>query len=228
MKISNSNRLLPFTPQVGDIILTRQKGVGSWALRVLHGPFPYSHACLMGEIVNGRPSIYTAGHTGDNTKPFAFINKGYYRHLDAQRYLADKDFVVCRFKKGGRNLSMAQKNKILDWCKEQLGEKYPSQKVLKYLREGLKGTGIEQIDLPELIESEHCFEGVAKAYQKAGVILNERAGNIDASGYDGKEIYLSPHLYDVYESPKKLALVKIHAWIWNFMLCRTRYQRRVG
>lgn len=202
---------LAFNAQPGDIVFTRQKSIGSWTLRILHGPFPYSHACLVGEDINGRSTIYTAGHTGDNDKPFAFINKGFYRHLDTELYLSDKDYVVCRFSDHGHTLSARQKSKIIEWCKDQLGEKYPSKKVLKYLREGLKGRGIEQIDLPELIDSEHCFEGIAKAYNRAGIILNKRAGNLDPSGYDGKEIYLSPYLYDVYESSEIRKGVLQHA-----------------
>ena len=183
---------LPFKAQPGDIILTRESDVMSWFLRILEGPFPYSHACLVGEEVNGQPTIYTAAHKTDHDSA---LTLGFFRHVDAYSYLRDRSYVVCRVKGG---LGKEHQEEIVSWCKNQLGEEYPVRKVLKYLKDGFKGLGITEVIHEELFDREHCFESVAKAYETAGIKLNERAGNQHASGYDGKEIYLSPMLVDIY------------------------------
>jgi len=190
------NTRLPFKVESGDIVLVGERSFQSWLLRILHGPFPYSHGCLMGEKVNGRQTIYTAAYRGPGDPILAKF--GLYRQIDAADYLKDRNYVVCRYKQNSQNLSRAQKQEIIEWCKSQLGEKYPIKKVLKYLGIGLKGYGVPEVIHKELTDREHCFEGVAKAYLKAGIVLNERAKNADPSGYDGKEIYLSPNLVDIF------------------------------
>ena len=187
---------------MGDIVLTRQPGFGSWFLRIFSGPFPYSHASLIGESIAGRPTIYAAGHTDGKRKPFAFLNYGYFRQLDAAAYLKGKNYVVCRYRApdGREGLTPRQRKRLLGWCHHNLGEKYPGLKVFRFFTEGLKGLGVTQIIYPRYAHHEHCFESVAEAYQQAGIILNRRAGNLDPSGYDGKEIYFSPHLVDVYQA----------------------------
>lgn len=181
-------RRLPFEAKPGDIVFTANGKPVSWVLRVLQGNFPYSHGCIIGETEKGGPTLYT---TGDPLHP-EFVR------VDAATYLADKSYVVCRYMNGGRSLTKDQIRKILDFSKQQIGEMYPTKKVAKYLAAGFKASGIKELVDQELKEREHCFESIAKAYFNAGIVLTPRAGNTCASGYDGKEIYLSPNLVDIF------------------------------
>lgn len=151
--------------------MTRENSLLSLVIRLLHGPFPYSHACIVGEKIKGEPTIYTAAYKSDGHK-----GAGYYSQVNARNYLRNRSFVVCRIKGG---MSRNQKTRIIDWCKYQKGEKYPTKKVLKFIADGFKGVGVSKVFLKGLEDKEHCFEGVAAAYGNAGIVLNKRAQNTD-------------------------------------------------
>jgi len=176
-------------PKPGDIIFSRKSGPLSLIIRWLMGPFPYSHACLVADPPN---TVFTTGFGGKGKKTWAILPASEFRQLPMSEYLANKKFVVCRYD----GLTEKQRAQIIKWCQSQLGKKYPFRKTLKLFTMLLKGKGINRVPLQP--NQQHCYEFVAKAYSQAGILLDPRANNLDPSGYDIKEIYLSPKLADIY------------------------------
>ena len=160
-------------------------------IRWMQGPFPYSHACLVGSD----NSVYTTGFGGRGKKTYGVLPASEFRQLPMDEYLANKDYVACRYK----GLTAKQRQKIINWCSSQLGQKYPFRKSVKLLTLLFKGKGINKISCQP--SQQHCYELVAKAYSAAGISLTPRAMNKKPSGYDAKEIFLSPNLLNIYTRP---------------------------
>jgi len=175
--------------QPGDIIFGRKKGPISIFIRLMIGPFPYSHVTIVADPTD---QVFTTGVGGKGRKTYGIFPASEFRKLPMQEYLANKDYVVCRYK----NLTAQQRKDIVNWCEKRLGQKYPFKKSFRYLRLILKAGGVPKVNMEP--SRQHCWEMIAKAYQHAGIELNPRADNIDASGYDIKEIYLSPNLENIY------------------------------
>lgn len=192
---------LAFTPEIGDIIFSAKSGPISWAIRFFFGPFAYSHVCIAGEIIDGEATVYTTGLGGKEKNHSGFLPQTHFRRLDAGNYLQNKTYVVCRYEKDGHEgLSEAQKDIILKWCHSQLGKKYPFRKTGKYFKKIFKAAGINQLKAKGQNNLYTCYEAVVVAYSQLGIELNPRAAKLDSSGYDIKEIFLSPFLTDVYKS----------------------------
>lgn len=173
--------------QTGDIVFSRKNGPMSLFIRWLQGPFPYSHACLVGP----NNTVYTTGFGGKGNKTHGILPASEFRQLALDEYLSDKDYTVCRYK----GLTVKQRQAIINWCQSQLGQKYPFRKTMKLFTLLLKGRGIDRINTQP--SQQHCYELVAKAYAQAGIELDPRAKNFNPSGYDIKEIFLSPNLIDI-------------------------------
>lgn len=204
--MSVQNKKPVFTPEVGDIFFTSSKSSISWLLRFLLGPFKYSHLCIAGEDVDGQSTVYTTGLGGGfgvhgRQGAPRFLRAIRYRQLYAGDYLAGKTYVVCRYKNGAKEgLTTQQKEDILQWCHSQLGNKYPLKKTFKFFKMLLRANGIDAVRLPGQDDLYVCYEAVARAYLQIGIDLSPRAGHKDPSGYDAKEIYLSPFLTNVFTS----------------------------
>src|SRR5581483_4590792 len=169
----------------GDIIFSRKNGPMSLFIRWLQGPFPYSHACLVGDPTD---TVFTTGFGGEGRKTFGFLPASEFRQIPMKEYLSDKEYVVCRYKR----LTSKQRQEIIKWCNAEVGQKYPFRKTIKLFTWLFRGKGINRI--PVQTSQQHCYELVARAYLAAGIALNPRAKNLDSSGYDVKEIYQYPQL----------------------------------
>ncbi len=193
-----------YKPQVGDIIFSRKHGFLSWSIRFIMGPFPYSHLCLVGEKLDGKTIVYTTGVNVGPTSPRGVFSSSVFRSEDMAAYLANKSYVICRYQgEKGKHLTPPQKQAILEFCHKQLGKKFPFRKSLKLFRQTIRGVGVNRVTDKKSRGLFDCYEAVVRAYRAAGITFNKRLGNIDPSGYDIKEIYLSPVLVDIFAKTRR-------------------------
>ncbi len=167
-----------------DIVFARKRGPMSWFIRFLDGSFDYSHTCIIGE----GDSVFTTGFGGNGPKTLGILPDSQFRQLPLKAYLANKIYEIRRYS----DLSVADRQKITEWCSQQVGQKYPFFKTIVLFWDLVRRHNTSRINIQP--DKQHCWELVARAYQAAGVELNPAAGNKAASGYDARELYESPGL----------------------------------
>jgi hypothetical protein len=186
---------LPFQPEPGDIIFTSQGSPLSWLIRFNEGDFRRSHVFIVGDIdlTTGRWAAYTTGG-----KRFYFFGK-----VDLETYLQGKSYAVQRVKGG---LTGEQKTSVLNVAETLIGRPYNTIGVLQLAMQARFGE-VFSLFRPHLrppyseMTSLFCAQSVALIYWLGlGLRLNKKAGKLDPSPYDLKNIYFADETEDVYKT----------------------------
>lgn len=83
--------MFPYTLKPGQVIFVRENGsLLSYAIRREQKDFDWSHVCIVGYPIKGRPTLWTTGARWSWSK-LAFL----YGQVDAEKYLRGKQWCAC-------------------------------------------------------------------------------------------------------------------------------------
>jgi hypothetical protein len=142
--------------QPGDVIFTQEHTPTSWLIRIAQGDCDWSHVCLYA----GDNRIHT---TGANR----FI---LYGAVNAQKYLKNKQFTVCRY----TNITSTQVKLVIQSSLSLFGNVYPLWKVLRLALHGIRGQQVKQMGILNdqgKPTNTFCSESVAYCYRIASIDL---------------------------------------------------------